>query len=86
MSGAVSNFDFSQDAAMRRVEEGKKDFSQNAVMQKLEDGKHAADRVKNKVAPKTGYLDTQLFPGKKEPAPYEKSYAFPDPLSTEKKV
>ena len=82
MSGSTDNLDSSHVASMRRVEEGKKDFSQRFVMQKLEDGRAAADRVKNKVAPKTGYLDTQLFPGKKEPAAYDKGYAFQDPLSS----
>jgi hypothetical protein len=71
---------------MARVEKGKDRFNQMTVMKKLEDGRTAADNVKNKVAPKTGYLDTQLFPGKKAPAAYEKDYSPTDDKASKGKV
>ena len=62
------------------------DFSGEAVERRLREGRKAAEQVQNKTAPKTGYLDTQLFPDKKEPGAYEKSYSFPDPHPSKKKL
>jgi len=67
-------------------ESGFFDPSGKAVEERLREGRKSADRIKNKTAPKSGYLDTQLFPGKKEPRPYVKDYNFQDSLSTKKKV
>jgi hypothetical protein len=48
------------------------------VEQRLRDGREQAEKLAEKVVPPTGYLDTQLFPGKPNPAAYEKNYSFPD--------
>ena len=62
------------------------DFSHKAVEERLKEGRRAADIVNNKVAPKSGYLDTQLFPGKKDPKAYEENYSFPDSPPKKKRV
>jgi len=61
-------------------------FSSAAVEKRLNEGRKAADKVKNKTAPRSGYLDTQLFPEKKEPKAYENDYSFQDPMSKKKRV
>lgn len=51
-------------------------FDQKSVEKRLRDGQIEAERISGKKAPKTGYLDTQLFPGKGKPSAYEKDYSY----------
>jgi hypothetical protein len=49
-----------------------------SVDKRIDEGREEMKNLKDKVAPTTGYLDTQLFPGKPKIAPYEEPYSFPD--------
>ena len=78
--------DSGHEASMRRVEQGIEKFNHRTVMKKLDDGRSSAERMKHGPAPKTGYLDTQLFPDKKAPAAYEEDYSTTEPKSPKGKV
>ena len=78
--------DTSQKAKLQRVEQEKSKANQAHVHQRLNEGRDAAEKIHETVAPKSGYLDTQLFPNKKEPKAYENDYSFPDPKRLKKKV